>query len=726
MLSEAAFRYLLANYKCKALQISPITLVTSVLDKILYPVVISFLNNNQQHCYEKIVHRKKNKFESREKFLNQICNKKLSNQKISYHLSIKKEHALIQTTRIEDYFLVAYFVTKTALHIIGWRRDESRKHPSYTLWLRQLYMSIIIFDIAGKIDHKYHDGSEVMSDLYPENRRLDPDYAERILDMMDVKANKKFLQAKIKSDTEKTVFIKDLHNLSKKRKKVTQENCLTMAADYLKDKGATVHILKKNLEFMGLSFYTPDMIKAMAAYPEIIFMDGTYKLIDTDLTVMIIIGMDSDEKSRIISVGLLVNEQYETVKWYLSTFIEENQQVIQKVNCVMTDKDSVERKVIAELLPHVKNYLCLFHTLQTFNREITCSKRNITGAEKEIAIRYVQQLAYSNSETQYNEIYNEFKNKVPKSVVDYFNTNWHNIRDQWTCYSMIEDTINNTTNNRLESLNGKGSKETDTNKTMFNNFFKCSTDEDLDEYMRDYRNYLTEAGFKHLRQEIGGSPQVNLVNIDLENKESYIHSKAEIIMITVNTCQCKFHRSLKLPCKHILALREKCNLSLFSESLCNDRWTKTYYKQKMLPTNQTSDICDCNDKRTKITNIENTAASNQKHTENQNNLRELDEIKIPKKTKGRGRAKGKSTSVIGLPKQSTAKDNSKNVYKIASSKPTIISNELFTSNLKIKQNQLNNDSPSTLNNEIDNIQENILHEVGLKEWIKQFLDDTKK
>ncbi|CAD6208879.1 GSCOCG00010701001-RA-CDS, partial [Cotesia congregata] len=126
----------------------------------------------------------------------------------------------------------------------------------------------------GKIDHKYHDGSEVMSDLYPENRRLDPDYAERILDMMDVKANKKFLQAKIKSDTEKTVFIKDLHNLSKKRKKVTQENCLTMAADYLKDKGATVHILKKNLEFMGLSFYTPDMIKAMAAYPEIIFMDG--------------------------------------------------------------------------------------------------------------------------------------------------------------------------------------------------------------------------------------------------------------------------------------------------------------------------------------------------------------------------------------------------------------------------------------------------------------------
>ena len=38
--------------------------------------------------------------------------------------------------------------------------------------------------------------------------------------------------------------------------------------------------------------------------------------------------------------------------------------------------------------------------------------------------------------------------------------------------------------------------------------------------------------------------------------------------------------STRLPCRHILAVREKCHLELFDESLCDQRWSLAYYKSK--------------------------------------------------------------------------------------------------------------------------------------------------
>ena len=47
--------------------------------------------------------------------------------------------------------------------------------------------------------------------------------------------------------------------------------------------------------------------------------------------------------------------------------------------------------------------------------------------------------------------------------------------------------------------------------------------------------------------------------------------------VTVTECECIFQGSMKLPCRHIFALRKKLSLSLFDRSCCADRWTTSYY-----------------------------------------------------------------------------------------------------------------------------------------------------
>lgn len=65
-------------------------------------------------------------------------------------------------------------------------------------------------------------------------------------------------------------------------------------------------------------------------------------------------------------------------------------------------------------------------------------------------------MVYSTSEVEYNAIYNELLALKLEKVEDYYNTNWHNIRVEWTLFGMNEHcTYLNTTNNRLESLNQK-------------------------------------------------------------------------------------------------------------------------------------------------------------------------------------------------------------------------------------------------------------------------------
>ena len=153
----------------------------------------------------------------------------------------------------------------------------------------------------------------------------------------------------------------------------------------------------------------------------------------------------------------MVTEDAASVKWLVETFQKHNPKV-SLTRLVMTDKDINEQDVI-KLLPHVQVIICLFHSLKTFKREINVEDMNITMTQKNAALEFISKIAYSQSESEYDGVHRQFLDSTPVCVVEYFQKNWHPIREEWVIgYMVSTGDFLNRTNNRLESLNGKKSK----------------------------------------------------------------------------------------------------------------------------------------------------------------------------------------------------------------------------------------------------------------------------
>ena len=50
-----------------------------------------------------------------------------------------------------------------------------------------------------------------------------------------------------------------------------------------------------------------------------------------------------------------------------------------------------------------------------------------------------------------------------------------------------------------------------------------------------------------------------------------------VFNVSCSTCECASWRSMKLPCRHIFAVREKLEVDPFETALCDERWSSSYY-----------------------------------------------------------------------------------------------------------------------------------------------------
>lgn len=112
--------------------------------------------------------------------------------------------------------------------------------------------------------------------------------------------------------------------------------------------------------------------------------------------------------------------------------------------------------VYTEKFPNAFLQICLFHVLQTFRREITTVKRNITNIQREQVLELLQRLVYSQSAESYNVIYEELMQLKLEEVTQYYKDNWNCIREEWTLFGCNKQSnYMNGSNNSLESLNQK-------------------------------------------------------------------------------------------------------------------------------------------------------------------------------------------------------------------------------------------------------------------------------
>lgn len=161
-------------------------------------------------------------------------------------------------------------------------------------------------------------------------------------------------------------------------------------------------------------------------------MDSTYCLSDSNLVVTILAVMDPRGLSHIISVGILVSEDQNTLKKLIRCFIDDNKIALstKQIKCFVTDKDMSERVVIRQFFPHAKLLICQFHVLQIFQRTITMARMGITALQRKKVLKILMKLANSKSQQEYDHWYPKLETSSNSAVMEYFLKNWHCIRHQ--------------------------------------------------------------------------------------------------------------------------------------------------------------------------------------------------------------------------------------------------------------------------------------------------------
>lgn len=328
-------------------------------------------------------------------------------------------------------------------------------------------------------------------------------------------------------------------------------------------------------------------------WPEIVFLDGTYKLTNNDMTMMIFLVEDGNGRGQVVGVGLLATEERNVLEWMINAFKKDNEESCNNIKAFMTDKDLTERDVLKEIFPDIATYICIFHSLKTFKKVVNSLNMNLGSDEKLETLTILEHLVYAASEEQYDKLYLELNLTASLEFMDYYNKNWHNIKEDWCIYSLMKHNLGNTTNNRLESINAKLKLVLKKNSPLIitiKDFFEWYNSHKTEGYIRNARQFLrkqnlrfpansaeqkyvealTKHGYKIVLAEIESSIEMVCSRVDETSKICQFDN----LESSITTCQCKIKISHKLPCRHIFAVRRHFGLDLFDNCLYDPRWNK--------------------------------------------------------------------------------------------------------------------------------------------------------
>uniref|UniRef100_A0A1X7U337 ZSWIM1/3 RNaseH-like domain-containing protein n=1 Tax=Amphimedon queenslandica TaxID=400682 RepID=A0A1X7U337_AMPQE len=125
----------------------------------------------------------------------------------------------------------------------------------------------------------------------------------------------------------KTGFTKGSQNIVSKSKSSASRNDLKACVKKLTDKhGAAVDVANEDSLLTGTFFQDKEMKDMFAAYPAILFIDATYRLLQIRFPVYLLLCEDGNGQSKIVAVFLLLEENQLSLKCMITFFKNHNPQ----------------------------------------------------------------------------------------------------------------------------------------------------------------------------------------------------------------------------------------------------------------------------------------------------------------------------------------------------------------------------------------------------------------
>lgn len=310
-------------------------------------------------------------------------------------------------------------------------------------------------------------------------------------------------------------------------------------------------------------FCTNEMKRAMEGYGDIIFLDGTYKLLNLELTLMLFLVEDGSTHSEIVGVALLQQEDKISFEWLNKTFRSVHGKNSNNIRCIMADKDLLERDVLKEVFPGIPIYICRYHALKSL--ALGFAKYTSSKAVKHDCLVVIEKMIYSKSQKAYDDLYKVLRKIATDEALEYFDCNWHSIYDEWTAFSMNCETLGNFTNNRLESINKHIKtvvKKRSSLVDFLDNFFiwiqSHNQENDtktarallkrpvlMDSIREDEESYLSilmPEPFAKVKAELKKTDSILLIKRSSDNnkRECVAKDNNVVLKVSPNSCECHF------------------------------------------------------------------------------------------------------------------------------------------------------------------------------------------
>lgn len=206
--------------------------------------------------------------------------------------------------------------------------------------------------VESNLDHSNHVISKEVYLHLPMQRRLDKAHKMQAETLLSVCGNPKLVRQHMQNVSGKVVLLKDIANLNHKLKKQVMPNNVKSVMQQLEATGdSAVDILvSEDDSFKGIFYQDLCMQSVFEAYPEMLLVGETFKLIGLQITAYVMLVIDGNGQSEVVSLLLLADESRSTVSAAVEAFQHHNPAWL-KTQTIMTDSSFAEREVFTTLFP---------------------------------------------------------------------------------------------------------------------------------------------------------------------------------------------------------------------------------------------------------------------------------------------------------------------------------------------------------------------------------------
>lgn len=245
--------------------------------------------------------------------------------------------------------------------------------------------------------------------VLPKQRRNTIDAVTPLLQhIINVQPNFQLVQNEVSSASG---FVKrsDLYNYRAKNKNIeTGLNDLQSIVKEMKSiKGAVVKVLHNEQQELEAIYIQDCRMKTFFEnYPDLLMFDGTYKLNDRRMPLIVLLIIDGNGESQIVGFFIVKSENAPVLNVLFEHFKVENKNYIH-TEIIVTDKSLAFHNAIEHQFPNALHNLCVFHVAQIFLREITTKKRDINGEQRANCLKILNNMIYAESPQRFDELYEE-------------------------------------------------------------------------------------------------------------------------------------------------------------------------------------------------------------------------------------------------------------------------------------------------------------------------------